>query len=143
MEKNMDKPVRNKVFFHIREANMPTHTYCIKKGKDNDLYVGYSIVHEPDNFCRKTGCRQAEKKADIAMRIKNDNFTTSNIVTLLDNTGKKEQVFILDYPNSIKETLPPVIAKTAKILKMSGDIYVKTIVSPLKRRIPFAKIFNV
>jgi hypothetical protein len=135
--------MKDTVFFHVRNSISLPHTYCIKKGPQGDLYVGYSIVHEKDQFCRKVGCQLAEKKANIAMGIKDDNFTISKVVTLMDTTGKKEQTFTISYPPSIENTLPVVIQRAGEIMKLSGKVYVKTIVSPNKRRIPFAKIFDI
>ena len=60
--------MRDKLFFHMRKAKesrklvkspihdeyVREHTYCVKL-HDCTLYIGYSIVHEKDMYCKKSG----------------------------------------------------------------------------------------
>ena len=121
--------MKDQIFFHIRgyKHTLP-HTYCVKR-KDNDLYVGYSIVHENDQFCRKIGRQLAEKKVQIAFGIKDEHYQAAPA---------------LEYPDSISETLPAIVQRAGEIMGLQGKaVYVKTLVNTRTRKIPYAKIFDI
>ena len=124
--------MKEALFFHIRtggndQDGLRPHTYCVKR-KDNDLYVGYSIVHENDQFCRKTGRELAQKIAAAAATIPDDCYDVNSNP---------------EYPQSIQKSINDIVQKAGEILGLSGKIYVKSIVRGKSKKIPTAKLFEI
>jgi hypothetical protein len=85
----------------------------------------------------------AEKKAEIASMIEDHNYSYMDTVSLMDTAGRRMQILDLAYPPSIEETLPQVIQKVGQTMKLSGKVQVRSIVTSQRRRIPFAKEFEI
>jgi len=90
---------------YIEKKSYNPHTYSITN-KDNTFYVGYSVVHKKDQFCREFGRRVATARMTDAI----------NRVSATDiQDGDKIH-------DDIKLTLDSVIKRSAEIRKISGPV---------------------
>ena len=124
--------MKEELYFHIRQGGndqdgLLPHTYCVKY-KDNDLYLGYSIVNKNDQFCRRTGRELAKKIASAATTISDEHYILQS--------GPA-------YPQSIQRSIEDVVQKSGEILGFSGKVYVKSIIRCNNRKVPIAKIFEI
>ena len=105
------------IYFHCREADIPEHTYCIDV-IDNELFVGYSVVHAGDTFNKKTGRNIATNR----MTFSKTKMTVENIYTRV-------------HP-AITETLSGVVDRVKEIMKIDQHvtIYVSCVEKSLNRR---------
>lgn len=123
--------MKEQLFFHIREGGndaLLPHTYCVKAQGDR-LCVGYSIVHENDQFCRKTGRVLSQKKAHALTSIPVEHFKP-----LLN--GK--------LPESVGLTINDIVQKSGQILGLVGRTKVCTFVhTPSNIKVPVVKEFEI
>lgn len=122
--------MKEALFFHIREGGndaLRPHTYCVKSQGDR-LCVGYSIVHENDQFCRKTGRDLAQKKA----------YALTTIPAAAFKQLEK------DLPESIGFTINNVVQKSGQILGLVGRTKVCTFIHTSSNiKVPIVKDFEI
>jgi hypothetical protein len=122
--------MKDSLFFHIRDGgndSLLPHTYCVKALGDR-LCVGYSIVHENDQFCKKTGRTLAQKKAHALTTIPPAAFKP-----LTEN-----------FPESIGLTINDIVQKSGQIFGLVGRTKVCTFVHNRSNiKVPVVKDFEI
>ena len=120
--------MKKELFFHIREGGndaLLPHTYCVKTQGER-LCVGYSIVHENDQFCRKTGRVLAQKKAHALTKIPLEAFKST-----------------VDLPESIGLTINNVVQKSGQIFGLAGKTKICTFAHASQGKVPVVKEFEI
>lgn len=125
--------MKQPLFFHIRPDDGITlpHTYAVKQVGDS-LVVGFSITHENDQFCKKTGRELASKKMNALAGIKDEHFRTE--VTMNENVS---------VPPTIATTIENVVQRSGELLGIVGTTKVKVFANKHKIRIPYMEEFNI
>ena len=122
--------MKDQLYFHERrddDQNILDHTYCVEF-KEEQLYVGYSITHPSDTFCKKTGRENAMKKL---LALKNIPHSAFNSIDALGDINVIDGV-----PHSVSCTLFDMIGRTKEILKLNTIIEVKMFTFQGKRKVP-------
>lgn len=123
------------IYFHVRNGTdavrknsyvfdhpkMLQHTYAISKTGDNEVTVGYSIVHDKDHFCRKIGRELSTRKLQKLENIPEVAFNNRN--------GR----FL---PESLCYSIEDALDKAREIFKMSYPLIYKTIINDGSKKIP-------
>ena len=120
--------MKDQLYFHERKDDdncILDHTYCVEF-KDEVLYVGYSITHPSDTFCKKTGRENAKKKLLALEGIPLSAYTNTE---LEDDIG----MFL---PHSIDCTLFDTIERAKELLKLQNVVDVKLFTFQGKRKVP-------
>lgn len=121
----------------IDDQNMLQHTYAVERTGDNELCIGYSLVHEKDHFCRKTGRKFSTDRLNIIKQIPNTSF------------HKRSGLF---FPQSICYTLNDVIDKYIQTINKKAEslgeplisypITIKTFINDGPRKIPVSETID-
>lgn len=143
--------MKQELFFHHRaggDDSILDHTYCVK-AVDNRLLVGYSIVHENDQFCRKTGRERAKDKVKSITSIPVGYFKKlgSEDSITINQRGcncKKTINFVANLPESVDTTIGRIVQKSGEILGIVGRTKVCTLIQVTpKLKVPVVKEFEI
>ena len=122
--------MKDALYFHVRKGGNDTlldHTYCVK-AKDDRLCIGFSIAHNNDQFCKKTGRLLASKKA--------------HALTTMPTTVFKP--LVSELPESIGLTIESVVQKAGQVFGLAGKTKVYMFINNQANvKVPMVKDFNI